>query len=150
MEMENEMKSDDFEQKLRQQPIRQVPQAWRAEILATASQASRLNVDARPSRGFLSTLNSRLSTLLWPHPKAWAGLAAIWIGILTINFFTADPTGQIARNVSEPSPELMIALQEQRRELARLTESGSAYDLERPRSSPPRPRSELRVEMPGV
>ena len=69
---------DQFEQRLRRQPVKSIPSAWREEILSTARAASpRLStLDPRP--GVLSIIRHQLSTLLWPHPKAWAGLAAVF------------------------------------------------------------------------
>ena len=73
---------DNFEQKLQRQPLRQVPAEWRGEILVAAD-VNRRNRSVREFtfaatfRRLLSTLNAQLSTILWPHPKAWAGLAAV-------------------------------------------------------------------------
>src|SRR5687767_7143159 len=97
-EMKPGRNMDDFEQRLQRQPLRPIPTAWRAEMLSRSRDvithhASRI---AHPS--FLSTLNQQLSTILWPCPQAWAGLAAVWLIIVTFNFATADkPTTVVKR-----------------------------------------------------
>ena len=105
------MNPDSLEQKLRRQPLRQVPAEWREEILAAASSAS------CPS--FLSALNHQLSTLLWPSPVAWAGLAAIWILIFAVDFSTRDNSPVVAKS-APPSPEVIVELKQQQRMLAEL------------------------------
>src|ERR1039458_1497043 len=108
------MNTYDFEKKLQRQSPRQIPNEWRAEILHTAHAATTSHRALRDTHhGFLSTLNHQLSTLLWPHPKAWAGLAAIWLMILAMNFYTADPTTKLVKTDAPPSPELILELREQ-------------------------------------
>ena len=96
------MKPDNIEEKLQRQPLKEIPAEWRGEILVAAD----VNRRSRPVREFtfaattlrrlLSTLNAQLSTLLWPHPRAWAGLAAVWILILAVNFSMRDPSPVMA------------------------------------------------------
>ena len=137
------MKTDDFEKRLRQQALRKIPAEWRAEILGAARTASSPpHVSRFTLPGFLSTINHQLSTLLWPHPKAWAGLAAAWLLILTMNFYSADHTTRVAKAAPAPSPELLLALREQRRELAKLIEPAATLDAEQPKPFLPSPRSE--------
>lgn len=131
------MKPDDFEQKLQQQSLRQIPSEWRAEILSAAKHASRPS----PRASFLSTFNHQLSTLLWPHPKAWAGLAAVWILILAVNFSTRDKSPVMAEKAAPPSPEVVAELKQQQRMLAELIGSSQARDAESPKFLP-LPRSE--------
>src|ERR1035438_2914387 len=101
------MNPDDFEKRLERQPLRQMPGKWREEILAAsrraspAHHASRVTHHPPPSRSLLSTLNHQLSTILWPHPTAWAGLAAVWLVILGVNLTTQDASTVIARHRSE-------------------------------------------------
>ena len=115
------MKTDDFEQKLQRQPLKKVPGEWRAEILAAASR----RVDRDPSPGhaplLLSTFNHQLSTFLWPHPKAWAGLAAVWIFIFAVNFSMRDTSPVMAEKSAPPSPEVIVELKKQQRMLAELS-----------------------------
>ena len=140
------MKTDGFEKRLRQQALRKIPGEWRAEILSTARVASSSpHVLGFTFHVFLSTLSHQLSTVVWPYPKAWAGLAAAWVLILTMNVYSADPATKTVKAEVAPSPELLIALREQRRELAKLIEPAATFDAEKPKSFLPRPRSEQRA-----
>lgn len=138
--------NDDFEQHLRRQPFRPVPGEWREEILATARAAQpsyRSSTVARSS--WLSTFNSQLSTLFWPHPKAWAGLAVVWVFILLLNFSLRDKSPVLAEKSLPPSPEVVAQLQQQQRMFAELAGLNEPRDMDRNKTSAPRPRSE-RVE----
>ena len=140
------MKTDDFEQRLQRQPLRPIPSEWRAEILSAGR-------DAQPAarsthHSFLSTLNQQLSTILWPCPQAWAGLAAVWLIILTLNFATDERTTTVAKRQPPPSPEMLMVLKEQEKLLTELlTEQSEPREPERPKPATPSPRSERRREM---
>ncbi len=137
--------TEQFEWRLSRQPLRQVPQEWRAEILAVANSSARPTSNVvRP--GFLSTLNHQLSTIFWPHPKAWAALAAIWIFILALNFSMRDKTPVVAEKVSPPSPEVVAELRQQKLLLAQLIGSSDVREAEPPKFFP-RPRTENRFEI---
>jgi hypothetical protein len=142
------MKPDDFEKHLQRQPLRQVPSEWRDGVLSAARQATRPQPVPRIARDGLwavfSTLNSQLSTLLWPHPAAWAGLAAAWVVILGLSFTTRDAALHVARRGSSSSPQVFMAFQEQQRLLNELVGPGEIPAAERPKAAPPRPRSERR------
>ena len=131
----------DFEKKIERQKVRPLPAAWREEILRTAQAA----VPARVS--WLSTIHHQLSTLLWPYPKAWAGLAAVWLAILTMEFSARDQSTTLAQNTAPPSPEMILVLREQRRELAKLVEPNFSPNADKPKLTPSGPRSERREEM---
>ncbi len=147
------MNLDDFEKRLQRQPVRQVPGEWREEILSAARQAGspqpppRNAQHAAPSRSLLSTLHHQLSALLWPHPAAWAGLAAAWVVILGINLTTRDASQALAKYASPVSPQLFMAFQEQERLLSELIGPREMPVAERPKPRLPRPRSEGRKAM---
>jgi hypothetical protein len=135
--------TEQFERRLSQQPLRHVPREWRGEILAAArdEQASR-HPSPATRHSLLSTINHQLSTLLWPHPKAWAGLAAVWIFIFAVNFSMRDPSPRIAEKVEPPSPEAVAELKQQQRLFAELIGANDLRDADRRRLFLPRPRSE--------
>ena len=135
------MNTDDFEQRLQRQPLRQIPGDWRGEILSAAKRASR----PAPGASLLSTFNHQLSTILWPHPKAWAGLAAAWILILAVDLSTHDTTRVVAEKAAPPSPEVVAELKQQQRMLAELIGANQPREADLP-SFLPLPRSE-RVEI---
>lgn len=141
----------EFEKHLQSQPMRPVPPHWRQELLSAARQASVAHNSARAghrahaSHSLLSTINSKLSTFLWPHPAAWAGLAAIWVIVLGLNFTTQDAALRIAKHTSPASPELLMAFQEQQRLLNELIGPHETPSAEPPKPSPARPRSDRRT-----
>jgi len=133
---------DPFEQRLNCQPLRQVPPEWREEILGAAARASRVE-----HHSFLSTLNSQLSTILWPHPVAWGGLAAVWILIFTVDFSVRDRTPSVAERYSPAPAEVVVELRQQQRLLAELMGPRETREADRQKNNLPRPRSELDIEI---
>jgi hypothetical protein len=129
---------DDFEKQIQRQPLRQIPNEWRAEILAAAKPVSRL----APHASFLSTLNHQLSTILWPHPAAWAGLATVWIFIFALNFSMRDKTPMVAEKISPPSPEMVAELRQQKLLFAELIGANDLRVADRQKFFLPKPRSE--------
>jgi hypothetical protein len=141
--MNDEM--EQFERRVSRQPLRQLPADWRGEILATANASAPPAANAaRP--GFLSALNHQLSTVFWPHPKAWAGLAAAWIFIFAVNFSMRDPSPRVAEKYSPPSPEVIVELKKQQRLFAELVGPIQPPDADRQKMFAPKPRSQ-RAEM---
>jgi hypothetical protein len=129
------MNPDDFEQRLQNERLRQIPCEWRAEILAVLpNQASRFT-SLVP---WLSTLN----TLLWPSPKVWGGLATIWLALLVINSATNDKSTPVASRTQGTRPEAIMAWKEQERLLTELIGSQEMPMPEPPKAVAPRPRSD--------
>jgi hypothetical protein len=147
------MNPDDFETRLQRQPLRQIPGKWRDDILSATRQASPAEHAPRtthhflPSRSLLSTLHHQLSTLLWPHPAAWAGLAAVWLVILGINLTTRDAATIAARHAAPVAPQVFMAFQEQERLLSELIGPRETPVADRPKLRLPKPRSERGKEM---
>jgi hypothetical protein len=147
------MNHDDFEARLQREPLRQLPGEWREGILSAARQASRpehaprTTQPAPASRSWLSSIYSQLSTLLWPHPVAWTGLAAAWLVILGVNLATRDATTRIARHAAPVSPQVFMAFQEQERLLSELIGPSEPPVAEPPAARLPKPRSEGRKAM---
>jgi hypothetical protein len=86
-----------------------------------------------------------LANFFWPHPKAWAGLAAVWILIFAVDFSVRDKSPVVAEKAAPPSPEVIAELRQQQRMLAELIGSSQAREADLPRFLP-QPRSE-RVEV---
>jgi hypothetical protein len=139
------MNADDFEKQLKRQALRQVPSEWRENILRAAQAATRNPTLENRDASWLSTLISHLSTILWPHPKAWAGLAAVWIVIGSLQFASSDHTNRLAAKVKQPSPESFAILQQQTRLLAELLGQSPPKDADRAKPNPAQPRSEQRT-----
>ncbi len=141
------MNTDDFEQRLQRQPLRQIPAKWRNEILREARRAAVPEIGDADTAS-LPTLNWRtaLLNLLWPHPRAWAGLAAVWVFIFVVNFSMRDKAPVLAGKCSPPSPEMVAELKQQQRMLAELIGACDASDADRSKSLAPPPRSQ-RVEI---
>jgi hypothetical protein len=135
---------DVFEKKLQRQSLRKIPAEWRGQILANCRGS---NVEGRAQERFwFSTLNHQLSTIFWPHPKAWAGLAAIWIFIFALNFSMRDNSPRIAEKSAPPSPEVLVELKKQQLLFAELMGPRETPDADRQKIFSPKPRSE-RVEI---
>jgi hypothetical protein len=140
---------NDFENHLQQQPMRPVPAEWRSEILGASENAHRQPATRKPS-SHLPALKAQLSAILWPCPQAWAGLGMVWLMILAVNFATQEKDEQIAQTTSRLSPETIMALREQKRELAKLIEPFNAQPGEPPKTNPSQPRSERRISVVAV
>lgn len=135
--------NSEFEQRLQRQSPRQVPPEWRAEILAVArdTQAAQQTPRVTP-HPWLSTFNHQLSTLFWPHPRAWAGLAVVWIFILVLNFSLRDKSPALAEKSSSLSPEVLVQLKQQQRMFAELMGPRDPAVADRPKTQMQRPRSQ--------
>ena len=131
----------EFENRLRRQSLRQIPDGWRDEIVGQASSLSPLSKTKKLETGKLPGLRLIWREFFWPHPKAWAGLAAIWVFIFLLNFSTRDRTPALAEKVSPPSPEVLVELKKQQRMFAELMGSTATSDADRPKFIP-KPRSE--------
>ncbi len=142
---------DQFEQKLQSQPQRPVPPSWRKEILNTARAAAAPGraVPASPGSTRLqgSGWYALLLKLFWPHPKAWAGLAAIWLLILGFNLASREPSQpERTHEAGLPSPQIRQLLLQQEQLLAELVGPADKSEATPPKSSRPGPRSQRREE----
>ena len=99
----------------------------------------------RATPSLLSTINTQLSAILWPHPVAWAGLAGVWLVITALNWSATGGKEMAERKSAPPAPDLIMAMQEQRRALARLIENTEPPPVEPPKPTEPRPRGELKM-----
>ena len=123
------MNFDEFESKLRGQPCREIPPEWRREILG-------------PLRPKTEPPVSWWRQLLWPHPAAWAGLAAAWVAIVALNLAGA-PEPASRQVTSKPSPDRLVAYHERQRLWAELALDFSPQPR-KPQPAMDRPRSNVR------
>ncbi|HXR48150.1 MAG TPA: hypothetical protein VN784_11995 [Candidatus Limnocylindrales bacterium] len=133
---------EQFERRLSRQPFRQVPAEWREEILAEAGRGSKVEGRAQ-KRLWLSSLVPRLSSVLWPHPVAWAGLTAIWIFIFAVDTSLRDRPSVVVISNSSPPAEIIVEVRQQQRLLAELLGPREPREADRSKSAAPRPRSEF-------
>jgi hypothetical protein len=141
------MNQNDFENKLQRQEFRELPPEWRAEILSAAAACS-----SDQSKDSLRSVPKRdwLTALLWPHPKAWVALAAVWVAIAIFNHNSSESEITVAKRAPAPSRELILVWREQRRELVRLIEPAVPADLDQPKSIRPGSRSEVQDQQVSV
>lgn len=90
--------------------------------------------------------NKLWQELVWPSRRIWAGLAAIWIGILIVNISQREHSPTMAMK-SEPSPQMILSFRQQEKLLAELIGPNEPVVAEPPKVVGPRPRSELCLEI---
>ena len=83
-----------------------------------------------------STLREKLSAILWPCPEAWAGLAAVWIFVIALNYSMQDGAPVMAKKVSPTSPQLVAELKLQRQLFVELIGQNQAVEAEPPKFLP--------------
>lgn len=151
--MNDELNSGDagFEKRLQQVAPREIPPAWRKEILAAAQSASASShAPSTTHHCWLATLIAQLSTSFRPQRLAWSGLGAAWVAILLLNHLGAAPATTLAQTRALPSPQAWQALKQQKQLLAELDERATAPAAERPRPGKPGPRSQRPVTTTNV
>jgi hypothetical protein len=137
------MKTDDFEKLLQEQPMRQVPGHWRADILKSAASAS------SPQRLQSENQKSWLHQLLWPCPQAWGALAAVWIVVLFLNASARDTSVQTVQTAKIPTQprEVMMAVKLQLQFRAELMSAIDVPVAEPPKLGAPQSRIEPSVRI---
>jgi anti-sigma factor RsiW len=83
--------------------------------------------------------------MIWPCRRIWAGLVVGWVVILAVNFSMRDNSQTKAMKSSPPSPEMIMAFQQQERLLAELIGPSETHNAEPPKLFLPQPRSQRRI-----
>jgi hypothetical protein len=119
----------DFEKRLQELPMREIPGHWKAQIAAAAN----------------PPVSHWWREWLWPCPRAWAGLAAAW-GIIFLLYVTAPDEPGVAGKTASGSWQSFAMLQKETEIIAQL--SGSEESRPAPPSQPAatQPRSSRRVK----
>ena len=138
--------NDAFEKRLRRQPQREIPGAWREEVLAKARESAASVQTTHPPRPGLFQLIQAL--LARPQRIAWAGLATAWVVIATLNLATRETSkpASISNTTAPTTPETLQALKQQRLLYAELVGRPEQHPAERFKSNRPGPRSQRRED----
>lgn len=103
---------DDFEQFLKRQSPRALPQEWRAEILAAAADARREQCVEAAAQPEVSPTPWWLAWL-WPSPMAWAGVACAWVLIVGLDAASRPDGATLAHGSGATYDDLLILAQRQ-------------------------------------
>jgi len=136
-----------FEDRLRRQSLKPIPAEWREDILRHAARSCEVRSAAvvRPPSLF-EALRSRLAVLLWPAPRAWAGLATVWAAILVMNLSGGRESTTPAMATALPVAQTRQTLKQRQLLLAELAGYSEAREAVQPRGTSPGPRSQRCVE----
>jgi len=84
--------------------------------------------------------------VIWPCRRAWAGMAALWLVMWTINArMSGVPNGALNAQSATATTAMIQTLAEQRQVLAELFPPVESQPAEPPRQNNTRPRSEVRT-----
>jgi hypothetical protein len=138
---------DQFERRLQRLAPAKLPPSWRDEILEAARATAASPRPSATAPRLPASLGSRLAAWLWPHPTAWAGLAALWLLIAGLNLATREPSRlAVSRPARPPSPEMRELLKQQEQMFAELVGPMEKPEADRPRPAAPQPRSQRRPD----
>jgi len=106
------MNDEKLEQHLRELPAPELPEAWRAEILANAARAARVAADKRPA---WSPVLVYLRHLCLRNPVAATAMTALWCLIFLFKATTpVDPQERILLAHLDPSrPVYLVSIPDQ-------------------------------------
>jgi hypothetical protein len=120
--------NSDFEKRLQDLPMREVPGHWKAQILAAA----------QPQPAWWREW-------LWPSPRAWAGLAAAWGIIFLLSVTAPDEPAAAGRNASA-SWQSFAFLRQETEIIAQLSGDDESRRTPPPPPAATKPRSSRRVK----
>jgi hypothetical protein len=138
----------DFERKLEQQPMREIPTGWRREILAAAERNQRSASTPTVSEDQVALVTGwRL--LLGRLPLAWSAVAALWLVLLGANLMLPSAGDGVTTQLSSPMHLSNLAALELLTSEFDVTADTAASIPDsapspKPTVTPQRPRSEIR------
>ena len=142
--------TEPFERRLSRQPQREIPGTWREGILDKAQESAASVQTGRTPRPELFYL---IQTLFFrPQRIAWAGLAAAWVVIITLNLATGETSKTISMTIATApaTPETLQVLKQQRLLYAELVGRPELRPMDRLKINIPGPRSQRREEIANV
>ena len=120
--------NSDFEKRMQELPMREVPGHWKAQILA----------GAQPQHAWWQEW-------LWPNPRAWAGLAAAWGIIFLLSVSAADEPAATGRKASA-SWQSFAFWQQETEMIAQLSGTEESRPAPPPQPAATQPRSSRRMK----
>jgi hypothetical protein len=133
------MNTDEFEQQLARQPLRQPPAHWREEIL-NASVSSVTPPPVTVADGIITGWRQWFQKL----PLAWGAVAVVWVGIVGINALLFSPTKTTASSPATLAAQSPISVWSWQRAQTAFMANGQ---LEFPEDAP-EPQKPVRVNRP--
>jgi anti-sigma factor RsiW len=117
------------------------------KVAAAAQSASLPRAGWRRSAERRYGLGARLRAGWQRSRWAWAGLAAVWVGIVALNFTAREPDAQlVAGQQFLSASEMRLALKQKQLLMAELAVTSEPAPAAKPKAAPPSPRSERRNE----
>jgi hypothetical protein len=113
--------------------------------LRTATDRGTTGASRRKTPLIGAILRSVWIELVCPYRRAWAAIAVLWLAVATANLSMKTPFSSAPVTPSAPAPNVIQALNEQRRLLAELLPPVSATPAVKGTQPKGQPRSERRV-----
>ena len=112
------------------------------DLAAYARSAAGTNSRRRPAFSLAVFASSLWLEAVWPWRRAWIGVAAGWLVILTLHLATRDTPSTMAARPHRPNPEVMAVLQQQEQLLTQLLGTETPAHVSKPRTPGPRSSGE--------
>ncbi|MDB6055987.1 MAG: hypothetical protein JWN25_3510 [Verrucomicrobiales bacterium] len=129
---------DEFEENLKRQTRRTIPGEWRKQILSAAQTRKQNTSDSKPA------WRIKIEELFWPNPKAWIGMAFVWI-LLGLIHLTMVYSNESQIMAAEATPDIMAFGEQEKlftEAFGQMTRSEASFQTPK---KPIAPRSEVPV-----